>query len=186
MFLLTLSAFAFVISMVPFSVALGSSIYRCIEWKEALRIALVFSTAQALMAAAGWGLGHAVKGWLHDMAVPMAVLIMLFIGLRYFLDSRRLGREMRTIAVENMRILLGFAFVTGINTILLSISLGVLYTGWWSFIRILFLVVFIMTILGIGVGKRGWTGLGRTAEMLGGILLFGISIFILLQFLKMI
>jgi len=186
MYVLTLIAFSIIISLVPFSVALSSSVYRCIEWKEAMRIALVFTVFQSVMAAIGWGIGYAVKGWLHNMAVPVAVFTMFFIGLRYFADSRRKGREMRTMAVENMRILLGFAFVTSINTLLLGISMGILYTDLMNFIGILFSVVFLMTVVGIRAGKMGWMNLGKAVEMAGGLLLFGISIFILVQYLKLV
>jgi len=183
---LTFTVFAFIISMVPFSVALNSSVYRCIEWKESLRIALVFAVFHALMAAAGWGVGYAVKGWLHSMDIPIALFIMFFMALRYFVDARRKARELRTITVENIRILFSFAIVTGINTLLLGISLGILYPGVFHFIWILFAMVFMLSVFGIRAGKRGWMNLGRTAETLGSLLLFGAGIFILLQFLKLL
>jgi putative Mn2+ efflux pump MntP len=186
MYYLTFFAFSLIISLAPFSVGLSSSVFRCIEWKEALKVALVFSIAQAVMGAAGWGLGALVKGWFFDMAVPTAVMMMVIISARYFLESRRKGRELRTMAVENNRIMFGFAFVTSINTLLLGISLGILYTGIFDFLWILASVVFIMTVAGIRAGKLGWTNLGKTMEMFGGLMLFGLCIFILIQYLKLV
>ena len=184
--LLPLIAFSFLLSLVPFSVALSSSVYRCIVWKEALKIALAFAITQAAMAALGWSIGFAVRGLLHAMAVPVGVMIIFFIGLRLSLDSRRLGREHRTMAVENMRILMGFALVISINTALLGLGLGVLYPGIMTLAAFIFGMVFLMTITGVQAGKKGMMNLGRTAEMLSGGGLVVIAVIIMLQYLKIL
>jgi putative Mn2+ efflux pump MntP len=182
--LLPLLFISFILSLVPFSVALSSSIYRCIVWKEALRIAIVFAVFQAGMVAIGWLIGYGVKGLLYDMAIPVAVLIIFFIGFRMFMDSRHLGRENRTMAVENNRILLGFAFVISINTALLGMGLGIIYREILFLAGMIFIMVFLMTIVGVQAGKRGMMNLGRTAEMIGGVGLFAMGVIILLQYLK--
>ena len=184
--LIPLIVISFLLSLVPFSVALSSSVYRCIVWKEALRIALVFAIFQAGMVAIGWAIGYGIKGLLYDMAIPVAVLIIFFIGFRMIMDSFRLGRENRTMAVEDRRILLGFAFVISINTALLGMGIGILYTGILVLAGFLFGMVFIMTIAGVQAGKRGMMNLGRTAEMIGGSGLIVISVIIILQYLKII
>jgi len=186
MIFLPLVIFSFILSLVPFSVALSSSIYRCIVWKEALRIAVVFAFFQVFMVAVGWAIGFGIKGLLHDMTVPVGVLIVLFIGFRMIMDSFRLGRENRTMAVEDRRILLGFAFVISINTALLGMGIGILYTDILILAGYLFGMTFIMTIAGVQAGKRGMMNLGRTAEMIGGLGLIVISVIIILQYLKII
>ena len=186
MYVLTLIVFSLILSLVPFSVAVSSSVYRCIQWKEALLISLCFALFQVMMASLGWGIGYSVKHWLYDLTLPVAVFIMLFIGLRYFFDSRRKEREMRIIKVSSIRLLTGFALAISINTFLLSIGLGILYTGMINFMGTLFVIVFVMTILGIRAGKLGWINLGRIAETAGSLLLFGIGIFMFAQYLKLI
>jgi manganese efflux pump family protein len=182
--LLVLLFLSLLLSFAPFSVALSSSIYRCIVWKEALRIAVVFALFQAVMMAIGWVIGFGIKGLLFDMAVPIAVLIILFIGFRMFMDSRRLGRENRTMVVEDRRILLGFALVISINTALLGMGLGILFREILALAGFIFIMVFLMTLLGVQLGKRGMMNLGRTAEMFGGIGLFIIGVIVILQYLK--
>jgi putative Mn2+ efflux pump MntP len=184
MHILALLIISLLLSLVPFSVAVSSSVYRCIVWKEALRIAFVFAVMQAIMTALGWVIGFAIKGLLHDMAVPVAVLIIFFIGFRMFMDSRRMGREHRTMAVENNRILLGFAFVISINSTLLGMGLGIIYKDILILAGLLFVMVFLMTIIGVQAGKKGMMNLGRTGELLGGVGLILISIVIVLQYLK--
>jgi putative Mn2+ efflux pump MntP len=111
---------------------------------------------------------------------------MFFMTLRYFTDSRRKSRAARTMGVENMRILFGFAIVTGINTLLLTISLGLLYTGWLDFAGIVAALVLLLTRFGVFAGKRGWMNMGRTAELLASILMIALAVVILLQYLNFI
>jgi putative Mn2+ efflux pump MntP len=177
-------AFAFLLSLLPFSVALSSSVYRCIVWKEALRIAFVFAVFQAAMMSIGWLIGYSVKGLLNNMAIPVAALIIFFIGARMFLDSKRLGKENRTMAVEDRSILLGFAFVISINTALLGMGIGILYKDIMLLVGFIFLMAFFMTILGIQAGKRGMMNLGKSAELLSGLGLIMISLVIVMQYLK--
>lgn len=186
MTLLPLIIFSFILSLVPFSVGLSSSVYRCIQWKEALRIALYFALFQVAMLAIGWVIGYSVKGLFHDMKIPVAVMIIIFIGVRMLADSRRLSRENRTMAVESRRILMGFAFVISINTALLSMGLGILYQDILILAGLIFGFVFLMTIAGVQTGKRGMMNLGRTAETLGGICLFLIGAIIILQYLEIL
>jgi putative Mn2+ efflux pump MntP len=183
---LPLFIISFILSLVPFSVALSSSIYRCIQWKEALRMAMVFALFQAAMVALGWVIGFSVKGLFHDLKIPVAVMIIFFIGARMFIDSRRSGREQRTMAVESRRILMGFAFVISINTALLGMGLGILYPDIMILAGFVFGMVFLMTIAGVQAGKRGMMNLGRIAETLGGIGLFLICMIIILQYLKIL
>jgi len=186
MHFLTLLAFSLIISMVPFSVALSSSVYRCIEWKETFRIALVFAIFHAAMTAIGWGIGYSIKGLFYDMKVPVALLILFFIALRLFIDSRRNNRQLRIIISGDTRILFSFGLVTSINTALLSIGVGMLYSGFLPFTGLVFGTVFILIILGIRIGKLGMMNLGWIAEVLGALGLSIAGIFILLQYLKLV
>ena len=186
MYHLTLLIFSLVISFVPFSVSLSSSVYRCIEWKETFRIALVFALFTTLMAAMGWGIGYAVKGLFNNMQVPVALFIMIFIAMRLFLDSRRKDRHLRIMISEDTRILFGFGMVISINPALLGISLGILYPGILPLMGFIFGTVFVMTIIGIRLGKLGLMNLGKVMEFLGSIVLILAGAFILLQYLKMV
>ena len=183
---LPIIVFALILSFVPFSVALSSSVYRCIERDEALRMAFVFALFQAGMMALGWLIGYSIKGLLFDMAVPVAALIVFFIGARIFLESRRPGRQQRTMAVADLRILFGYAFVIGINTAMISMALGILYQEIALLSILVFSMVFIMTLLGVLAGKRGMMNLGRSLELLGGISMAIISVVIIMQYLKIL
>lgn len=186
MYYLTLITFALIISMVPFSVALSSSVYRCIEWKETFKIALVLGLFHSMMAVIGWGIGYSIKGFFYDMKLPVALFVMLFIAFRLFMDSRRQNRQLRIIIADETRILVSFGLVTSINTALLGISLGMLYSGLLPLAGFVFGIVFILSILGVRIGKLGMMKMGWVAELLGSLGLLAAGIFILLQYLKMV
>lgn len=186
MFNFTLLTYALIISMVPFSVALSSSVYRCIEWNETFRIALVFAVFQAALTAIGWGIGYSIKGLFYDMRVPVALVIMFFIALRWFFDSLRKSRQIRVIISGDRRLLLSFGLVTSINPALLGISIGMLYPGFLTLIGMIFSAVFIMVISGIRLGKTGMMNLGWIAEVVGAVGLFIVGVLALLQYLKMV
>jgi manganese efflux pump family protein len=183
---LPLFIFSFLVSLVPFSVALSSSIYRCIQWKEALRIAFFFALFQVAMMAVGWIIGYSIKGLFNDQQIPVACIIIVFTGARLFADSRRPGRQNRIMAVESRRILMGFALVISINTALLSMGIGILYNDILILCGFVFGTVFLMTIAGVQAGKRGMMNLGRIAETAASIGLFLMSAIILLQYLKIL
>jgi len=183
---LPLLLISFLLSLVPFSVALNSSVYRCILWKEALRIAFVFALFETVMMAVGWVIGFSIKGFFHDLKIPVAVIIIFFIGARIFADARRLGAAQRTMAVESRRILMGFAFVISINTCLLGMGLGILYPDILILAGFVFGMVFLMTIAGVQAGKRGMMNFGRTAETIGGAGLVLICVLIIVQYLKIL
>jgi manganese efflux pump family protein len=184
--LLPLLIFSLLISTVPFSVALNSSIYRCIQWKEALRTAFFFALFQVVMVAIGWVIGYNIKALFQDLRIPVAGAIIIFTAARLFADSRRPSRENRTLAVESLRILTGLGFVISINTTFLSIGLGILYLDILVLCGLVFGIVFLMTIAGVYAGKRGMMNLGRTAETIGSAGLFLMSAIIILQYLKIL
>jgi putative Mn2+ efflux pump MntP len=171
---------------VPFSVALSSSIYRCIQWKEALRIAFFFALFQIVMVAIGWIIGYNVKGLFHDLEIPVAVVIIIVVGARMLADSRRLNKDNRIMAVESRRILMGFAFVISINAAILGMGLGILYRDILVLAGLIFGMIFLMTIAGVQAGKKGMMNLGRTAETIGGTGLFLMGAIIILQYLKIL
>lgn len=159
------------LSVSCFSVALNSSVYRCIEWGETIRMAFIFAIAQALMLGLGWLIGYAIAGWLGDMAFPIAIMILFFIGARLFMESRRRSTDHRIIPADNTRWLSGFAFLTAINTFLTGIGLGILTGSIWHSVAVIAALAFFITIFGIRLGKTSVIRSARTAEALAGIAL---------------
>jgi len=159
-----------------YSVALNSSVYRCIEWGETFRMAFVFAFAQAVMLGLGWLIGSAIAGWLSDMAFPIAIMVLFFIGARLFMESRRRSTDHRIIPADNTRWMSGFAFLTGINTFLTGIGMGILTGMIWHSIVILAALAFFMTIFGIRLGKTGAIRSSRITEALAGITLILVAL----------
>lgn len=183
---MTLLAFSLFICMVPFSVALSSSIYRCIEWKETFRMALVFALFQSGMAAIGWGIGYVIREMFFDMKVPVALLLLLLVAIRLFFEALKKDKRLRIVVTEETSILVSFGLMTSMLTALLGIAIGMLFAGVIVLASCVFGLVFLLTIAGIRLGKLGMMGLGKIAELAGSIGLLITGIVILLQFLEII
>jgi manganese efflux pump family protein len=181
-----LLAFSLIISMVPFSVALNSSVYRCIEWKETFRMALVFALFQSVMAATGWGIGFAIKGLFHEMQVPVALILLFLVALRLFLEGIKKDKRLRIVATEETGVLVSFGLMISMPTILLGTSIGMMFSGILPYTGFIFGLVFVNTVAGIRLGKLGLMNLGKIAELIGSLGLLAVGIVILLQYLKII
>lgn len=174
------------LSKIAFNIALKSSIFRCIQWPGALEMAFYFSLVQAFLLALGWFIGYLLSGWLGVLTVPLSILIFAFIGVRMILEAKRIGEEQRTMAVRDRRILLGFSLIAGMNAFIIGITLGVLHARLAVMAPLLFGTVFVVTLMGVWMGKRGMVKTGLLAEMAGGAAMLLIAAFLFLQYLKIL
>ena len=149
-------------------------------------MAFFFALVQALLVSLGWLIGYLLAEWLGILSVPLAVLVFTFIGVRMILEARRIGEEQRTMAVRDRRILLGFSLIAGMNAFIIGITMGVLLTGLAILAPLLFGTVFLVTLMGVWIGKRGMMRTGMVAEMAGGVAMLLIAAFLFLQYLKFI
>jgi putative Mn2+ efflux pump MntP len=174
------------LSMICFSVALKSSIFRCIKWPESLAMSFLFALFQALMLALGWLTGFALSGWFFRLGVPIALLLILFLSARMIMDSRRAAEAQRIIAARSGRLLMGFSLVISINAFLLGLGLGLMIRQTWILYITVFSVVFMISLAGSRMGRRGFARLPMLAEATGGLILLLLAVILLLQYLKII
>ncbi len=175
---------ALAISSVSFSAGLNSSIFRCIEWPETIRTAFFFTLLNSAMTGLGWLIGHAIKGLSPSLAIPLALLMIIFIGSRMMLEIRRKSAEHRILISKDIRIMLAFSLMISINSFLIGLGLGLLS---WNILYMLLMLsgaVFFMTIAGIRAGKYGAMNMGRNVEFSGGLVLIIVSVYIFLLYFK--
>ncbi len=175
---------AFALSMVSFSVAVNSSIFRCVKTNEGLGISISFALFQAGMIAVGWLLGRAIGSLLDQMQSSIAIFLIIIIGFRMILDSRRVLLEVRTIRYKNFSLLLGYSFLVSVNALMIGMSLGMILESIFLPAVYLFGMTLIVTFIGLKAGRAGMVNLSRHAEMAGGILLIVVGVTLVLQLLK--
>lgn len=177
---------ALALSMVAFSVAVNSSIFRCIKTKEGLDISITFALFQGIMIALGGWIGKAIGTLLDQMANAIAIFLLLIIGMRMMFESRRVMLEVRTMRVRNSKMLLSFSFLVSVNAFLVGLSLGMIMESLFTPGLYLAGMTFVLTFIGIKAGRAGMTNISRHAEMIGGILLIIVGVTMVLQYLKIL
>lgn len=173
------------LAMVPLSVALHSSAYRCIDMGESFEIGIFFSFFQGSLLFLGWLTGYALSGYFNALAYPIATMIFLFIGLKLFSESRKPIPQKRTYPSRDIRTLAVFSLAISINAFLVGVGAGLIKTNWVLLVAILVLVSYVATLLGIRMGKKGRYRAARNAEISGGLIMLLMAIFMIAQFIKL-
>lgn len=177
---------ALALAMVPFSVALYSSAYRCIEMNESFEIGIFFSFFQGGLLLLGWLIGYALSGFFSSLAFPVASMIFLFIGIKLFSESRKPVPEKRTYPSRNIRLLIGFSVAISINAFLVGIGNGLIESNWMIMAASLVFMTYLFALLGIRIGKKGRYKTARSSEIMGGVIMLAMSVFMIVQYIKMV
>jgi putative Mn2+ efflux pump MntP len=176
---------ALALAMVPFSVALYSSAYRCIEINESFEIGIFFSFFQGGLLLLGWLTGYALAGYFSSLAFPVASMIFLFIGIKLFSESRKPVPEKRTYPARNFRLLTGFSVAISINAFLVGIGNGLVESNWMIMTVSLVFMTYFFSLLGVRIGKKGRFNTARNSEIAGGVIMLAMSAFMIVQYIKM-
>lgn len=148
--------------------------------KQFILIALVFGGFQALFPFVGWTCVHTLVVLLKafEKAVPWIALgLLLFLGIKMIIDGVR-GEEDENKASK-----------LGIKTILLqgvAVSIDALSVGFTLAehnllqalvsVMIIGIITFLISLLGLFIGKKIGTRLSNKAQIFGGIILIAIGI----------
>jgi putative Mn2+ efflux pump MntP len=125
--------------------------------------------------------------WLEGMAWPLAIFIMVMLGLKMLLLSRKAKPPEKAFDLSNLRILTGVAFASGINAFIIGMTTGLISTDLYPAILILAMASFAFSIIGVILGKvSGNTIFGQVSEALGGFLIIFTGVMLLLEFIKLI
>lgn len=173
------------LAMVPFSVALHSSAYRCIEMNESFEIGIFFSFFQGILLLLGWLIGFALEGLFSNLAFPIASLIFIFVGIKLFSESRKPVPEKRTYPSRNIRTLMAFSLAISINAFLIGIGTGMIAGNWMIMVASIVLITYVASLVGVRIGKMGRYKAARNAEVFGGVVLLGMAVFMIVQYIKM-
>lgn len=148
--------------------------------KQYLTIALVFGGFQALFPFVGWTCVHTLVVLLKafEKAVPWIALgLLLFLGIKMIIDGVKGDDEE------------GKVNKLGIKTILLqgvAVSIDALSVGFTLAehnllqalvaVSIIGIITFVISLLGLFIGKKIGTKLSNKAQIIGGIILIAIGI----------
>ncbi len=171
-------AIAFSMSADAFAAALGkgAALDRP-QLAEALRCGLIFGLVEAVTPMLGWGLGTAVNTasslgidrWIAFATLAVIGLKMIHDGLHRAADSQKPKRHSTWLLVAT-------AIGTSIDALAIGLSLALLGLGIIAAAGAIGAATFLMTTLGILLGRALGSRYGRLAETIGGAGLIAIGV----------
>ena len=164
---------AFVVSIV------SGSAYKQLHVKHALRMALFFGGFQALMPLIGFMVGLSVKKYIEFCDHWIAFGLLAAVGVKMIYESFKIKSIEKKFDPSNIFVLLMLSVATSIDALAIGITLSLLTSSIIAAVIIIGLVTFVLSYLGVYIGKKFGHFFENKIEAVGGIILIGIGVKIL-------
>lgn len=142
------------------------------------RIALIagvmFGTAQAGMLAIGWLGRTGLKNFIKDIDHWVAFFLLGVVGCRMIIEAMS-GRGEKRADLLDMRLLVALSIATSIDALIVGIGLGFANGTILLSAMIVGVVTFALSSFSAFVGGTTHTHLGKSFEVIGGMILIGIG-----------
>ncbi len=172
------------LSMDCFAVALGAGFsLGKIRKIQVLRISLSFGIFQAIMPTIGWLVGRSVIDFVAPYDHWVAFGLLAIIGGHMLWEFFEKKEETKTVDVTRGIRLLVLSVATSIDALAVGLSFAFLEVNIGVAVAIIGTVAFVVTAVGVIIGRKIGQLIGRWAELAGGLILIGIGLRILLSHL---
>ncbi|VFS42512.1 manganese efflux pump MntP [Klebsiella pneumoniae] len=169
---------AFGMSMDAFaaSIGKGATLHKP-KFSEALRTGLIFGAIETLTPLVGWGLGMLASQFILEWNYWIAFILLVFLGGRMIVEGFRGDSDEACEAPHRhgFWLLVTTAFATSLDAMAVGVGLAFLQVSIVTTALAIGCATFIMSTLGMMVGRFIGPLLGKRAEILGGIVLIGIG-----------
>ena len=182
--LVTIIIIAVGLAMDAFAVSIVSgSVYQQLHIRHALRMAVFFGGFQAVMPLVGSLVGMSVKGYIADYDHWVAFGLLAAVGGKMIYESFKIKSAEKNLDPSNVLVLLVLALATSIDALVIGITLSLIVSSIAIAAIIIGLVTFVLSYLGVCIGKKFGHFFENKIEVLGGIILIGLGIKILFEHL---
>lgn len=169
---------AFGMSMDAFaaSIGKGATLHKP-KFSEAVRTGLIFGAIETLTPLVGWGLGMLASQFILEWNHWIAFILLVFLGERMIVEGFRGDSDEACEAPHRhgFWLLVTTAFATSLDAMVVGVGLAFLQVSIVTTALAIGCATFIMSTLGMMVGRFIGPLLGKRAEILGGIVLIGIG-----------
>ncbi|HBX0857478.1 TPA: manganese efflux pump MntP [Klebsiella pneumoniae] len=169
---------AFGMSMDAFaaSIGKGATLHKP-KFSEAVRTGLIFGAIETLTPLVGWGLGMLASQFILEWNHWIAFILLVFLGGRMIAEGFRGDSDEACEAPHRhgFWLLVTTAFATSLDAMAVGVGLAFLQVSIVTTALAIGCATFIMSSLGMMVGRFIGPLLGKRAEILGGIVLIGIG-----------
>lgn len=162
---------AIALSMDAFAVSIGLGSKKRSHFKHlALKAGVFFGGFQALMPLLGYLGGKGVMGFVSEYANIIAFGLLFLIGAKMIYEGFQEGVEEEIQKITN-KVMLLLSLATSIDAMAAGFSLTLLNVNPLLACFIIGVITFIMSFIGVFVGKISGTWLESKAEVFGGVVL---------------
>lgn len=169
---------AFGMSMDAFaaSIGKGATLHKP-KFSEAVRTGLIFGAIETLTPLVGWGLGMLASQFILEWNHWIAFILLVFLGGRMIVEGFRGDSDEACEAPHRhgFWLLVTTAFATSLDAMAVGVGLAFLQVSIVTTALAIGCATFIMSTLGMMVGRFIGPLLGKRAEILGGIVLIVIG-----------
>lgn len=182
---LSITLLSFSMSADAFAASVGRGAASRPSLTAALRGGLVFGVVEAITPLIGWTFGLIAAGWVEAVDHWIAFGLLTLVGGHMILQSFGTDEDPATDATPAIvrrggtLALVATAIGTSIDAAAIGVGLAFIGVNIWLIAASIGLTTFAMTTIGLYLGGSVGTRLGKRVELLGGILLIGIGLFIL-------
>lgn len=156
------------------------------SFAHAIRGGLVFGMVEAITPLIGWTVGLATSSFVGAVDHWIAFVLLAVVGGKMILEAVRRDGSVASPAPTGRWTLIVTAVGTSIDAAAVGVSLALVGVNILLIALSIGLATFVMTTIGLTIGRAAGAHLGSTVEVLGGIVLIGIGTMILSEHLGLL
>ena len=182
--LFTIIIIAVGLAMDAFAVSIVSgAAYKQLKIKHAFRLAVFFGGFQALMPLIGSLAGLGIKQYIANYDHWVAFALLSAVGCKMVYESSKIKPDDKNFDPSNIFTLLILSIATSIDALTVGITLPLLALSLIKAVIIIGLITFLLSYIGVSVGRKFGHFFESKIEALGGLVLIALGAKILLEHL---
>lgn len=172
------------LSMDAFAVSISNAMaLKKLRITDALKFAVFFGVAQAIMPLIGWLFGSLFSQYVVALDHWIAFVLLSYIGGKMIYDVCSADDNDEKVSSLNFKTLFFLAVATSIDALAVGVTFAFMEIPIISSIIVIGLITFALCFLGAYLGKKAGNALGDKAQLAGGIILILIGLKILIEHL---
>ncbi len=181
----TILLIAIGLAMDCFAVSLGVGTAGTAKgFRATFRLFFHFGLFQGAMTLLGWLAGRTVVGYIGAVDHWIAFILLLFVGVRMIGDGlRKIGEESSIANPSRGMTLVALSVATSIDALAVGLSLALLSVNVYWAALLIGGVSALLSLVGLTVRNQLGLRIGKSMEVVGGIILIGIGLRVLVTHL---
>jgi manganese efflux pump family protein len=173
---LSLSADCLAIS-ISGSISMGTTLDR----SKAVKVAMFFGMFQFGMILAGYLAGNSFVDLIQNFDHWIAFGLLALIGGHMIKESFENEEECEAIDISKTKTLIGLSVATSIDSLAAGLTFALIEVAILPASLLVGITAFMVSLVGVWLGRRVGDIVGKRAELFGGLILIGIGIRILIE-----